>query len=75
MFNEGQEVICMDDDMGGIGKILEKGKSYKIKDFVSADDCQRLFPDSPAKFHKNGGRVEVVEFAKCHWYGRRFKTR
>lgn len=73
MFEVGQFVICMDEKMEeGFGPVLTKGRVYKVEKFVSPEDCARLFPDHPAEWEKNGGRMKVKE-DKGYWYGRRFE--
>lgn len=74
MFQKGQTVVCVDHKMGGIGSILEKGKTYHIEEYVSPEECREIMKDNPAKFHENGGRVEVREYPGCYWYGMRFEA-
>ena len=74
-FQEGRQVLCIDHKMDGIGNVLEKDKDYQVKEFIPSEKCEELFPDNPAEWHKNGGRVEVTKFPGCYWFGRRFQVR
>ena len=74
-FQKGQEVVCIDHDMDGILPVLEKDKNYTVKEFTPPEKCEELFPGNPAQWHKEGGRVEVVKFPGCYWFGRRFQVR
>ncbi len=83
MFEKGQTVRCIDSKMEGIGPCLDQGKSYHrgaeeriyhIKEFISPEECQRLWPGNIYGWEKEGGRVEVVEEPGCHFFGRRFQA-
>ena len=75
MFQEDQAVVCIDERMEGIGPALTKGRTYHIKEFISADRCKTLFPDDPAQWHNESGRMELKEEPGCYWFGRRFEVR
>ena len=77
MFHEGQSIVCIDEKMDGIGPALTKSMTYHVKEFVSPDKCKTLFRfrNNPAQWHKEGGRVELVEEPGCYWFGRRFEVR
>ncbi|MDP3792130.1 MAG: hypothetical protein Q8Q89_00130 [bacterium] len=78
MFQKGQEVECIEHKMEGIGNVLEKGKTYHIKEYVPANECEKRFSDSLSKhvkFDEHGGRVELVEYPNCYWYSKGFQVR
>ncbi len=75
MFQEGQVVACSDEKMDGIGPILVKNRTYTVREFIPAPHCNIRFKNEPARWHENGGRMEVKELPGCYWFGRRFTVR
>jgi hypothetical protein len=74
MLYEGEDAICIDEDMGRIGPVLTKGRRYQVTSYIPPTDCKTEFPDHPSKWHENGGRVEVSGLPGCFWFGRRFNA-
>lgn len=74
MFQKEQAVVCVDAKMGGIGTILEKGKTYHVREYLSPEESGRSMPNNIQEWEKQGGRVEVREYPGCYWYGRRFES-
>ena len=73
MFQAGQYVICVDEKMGEIGPVFTKGRTYIVEEFIAPEDCARLFPNHPAKWEEEGGRMKVKE-NPGYWFGRRFEV-
>ena len=67
----GDKVVCVDEKMGNIGAVLENGKTYTVKEYISREACAIL---CPAKNHwqENGGRIKLEEMPNLEWFGRRF---
>ncbi len=71
MFQKGDRVVCVDEDMGATGSVLVKDKAYTVKEYYSPEGCAKFWPNE-VWWQENGGRV-VLEPNSLEWYGRRFK--
>lgn len=76
MFIKDQAVKCIDAKMGVVGPCLTEGKIYHIAEFVSPEECRRLWPGNHYGWENEGGRVELKEESPPgnHFFGRRFQA-
>ena len=77
MFKKGDKVICINEKMDPIGSVLERGKTYTVKEYNSPEDCLKNFP-SENWWQENAGKITLEEVLGADglslvWFGRRFK--